>query len=101
MCAPAIQGYGLTETCAASFIGVPDDVVRHLLTETHGSRGNCRSSAQTGTAGTVLIRLSLTRTCQPPLSVIGMVSLNEHPQGPTSVARHMARNASLFSRNPV
>ena len=28
MCAPVIQGYGLTETCAASFIGVPDDVVR-------------------------------------------------------------------------
>lgn len=28
MCAPVIQGYGLTETCAASFIGIPDDVVR-------------------------------------------------------------------------
>ena len=28
MCAPVIQGYGLTETCAASFIGVPDDMVR-------------------------------------------------------------------------
>ena len=28
MCTPVIQGYGLTETCAASFIGVPDDVVR-------------------------------------------------------------------------
>jgi hypothetical protein len=28
MCAPVVQGYGLTETCAASFIGVPDDAVR-------------------------------------------------------------------------
>ena len=26
MCAPVAQGYGLTETCAASFIAVPDDV---------------------------------------------------------------------------
>ncbi|KAK9828036.1 hypothetical protein WJX81_003948 [Elliptochloris bilobata] len=25
MCAPVVQGYGLTETCAASFIGIPDD----------------------------------------------------------------------------
>ena len=24
MCAPVVQGYGLTETCAGSFISVPD-----------------------------------------------------------------------------
>lgn len=28
MCAPVVQGYGLTETCAASFIAAPDDI-RH------------------------------------------------------------------------
>jgi acyl-CoA synthetase (AMP-forming)/AMP-acid ligase II len=28
MCAPVVQGYGLTETCAASFIGDPDNPVR-------------------------------------------------------------------------
>ncbi len=28
MCAPVVQGYGLTETCAASFVGVPDQPVR-------------------------------------------------------------------------
>lgn len=26
MCAPVVQGYGLTETCAASFIACPDDI---------------------------------------------------------------------------
>lgn len=25
MCAPVVQGYGLTETCAASCIAIPDD----------------------------------------------------------------------------
>ena len=25
MCAPVVQGYGLTETCAASFIAIPDN----------------------------------------------------------------------------
>ena len=28
MCCPVVQGYGLTETCAASFIAVPDQAVR-------------------------------------------------------------------------
>lgn len=28
MCAPVVQGYGLTETCAASFIADPDNPVR-------------------------------------------------------------------------
>ena len=28
MCAPVLQGYGLTETCAGSFISVPDLHVR-------------------------------------------------------------------------
>lgn len=28
MCCPVVQGYGLTETCAASFIAVPDSQVR-------------------------------------------------------------------------
>lgn len=28
MCAPVIQGYGLSETCAASFVAVPDRPVR-------------------------------------------------------------------------
>ncbi len=28
MCCPVVQGYGLTETCAASFISVPDEPVR-------------------------------------------------------------------------
>ena len=28
MCCPVIQGYGLTETCAASFIAAPDVSVR-------------------------------------------------------------------------
>lgn len=26
MCAPVVQGYGLTESCAASFIATPDDI---------------------------------------------------------------------------
>jgi long-chain acyl-CoA synthetase len=26
MCAPVVQGYGLTETCAASFIATPDQI---------------------------------------------------------------------------
>lgn len=30
MCCPVVQGYGLTETCAASFIGIPDQIVRRL-----------------------------------------------------------------------
>lgn len=34
MCCPVVQGYGLTETCAASFIGVPDSQVRLLTFET-------------------------------------------------------------------
>ena len=25
LCSPVVQGYGLTETCAASFISIPDD----------------------------------------------------------------------------
>jgi len=29
MCAPVVQGYGLTETCAASCIAVPDDYALH------------------------------------------------------------------------
>ena len=28
MCCPVVQGYGLTETCGASFIAVPDSQVR-------------------------------------------------------------------------
>lgn len=31
MCAPVVQGYGLTETCAGSFISVPDLSVSHPL----------------------------------------------------------------------
>lgn len=27
MCCPVVQGYGLTETCAASFIAIPDQAV--------------------------------------------------------------------------
>lgn len=27
MCCPVVQGYGLTETCAASFISIPDQQV--------------------------------------------------------------------------
>lgn len=34
MCCRVVQGYGLTETCAASFIAVPDVVVSH-----HGGMG--------------------------------------------------------------
>ena len=30
MCCPVIQGYGLTETCAASFIATPDVAVSLL-----------------------------------------------------------------------
>lgn len=30
MCCPVVQGYGLTETCAASFISIPDQQVRSL-----------------------------------------------------------------------
>lgn len=33
MCAPTVQGYGLTETCAASFVAVPGNW------ETHGTVG--------------------------------------------------------------
>lgn len=29
MCAPVVQGYGLTETCAGSFIAVPNRAVRN------------------------------------------------------------------------
>ena len=38
MCAPVVQGYGLTETCAGSFISVPDLHVRvpsHLPIASH------------------------------------------------------------------
>lgn len=35
MCSPVVQGYGLTETCAASCIAVPDDWAMH------GTNGPC------------------------------------------------------------
>ena len=28
MCCPVVQGYGLSETCASSFIAIPDRAVR-------------------------------------------------------------------------
>jgi long-chain acyl-CoA synthetase len=31
MCAPVVQGYGLTETCAASFIASADKIVSPFL----------------------------------------------------------------------
>ena len=55
MCAPVVQGYGLTETCAGSFISVPDLHVGALspaccFTPLEGSleRPACRVSTAAG-----------------------------------------------------
>lgn len=40
-CCPAVQGYGLTETCAASMIAVPDTIVSVLYHWSDGNRMIC------------------------------------------------------------
>ena len=51
MCCRVVQGYGLTETCAASFIAVPDVVVSQLVSHhQHGAASFSCSTASSAVA---------------------------------------------------
>ena len=39
MCCPVLQGYGLTETCACSFIGAPNFPVRAVTLPSYKAAG--------------------------------------------------------------